>query len=106
MQEIRDEEFEVLGYKVKFNPTSQTGEEQDEMSAQDVVSFVHSEAAAIRKSVSGNLDNGQLAILVALKVASDKLHQDSNLKSEINILEGAAVDALKYIEEVSSPLST
>ena len=106
MQEIREKEFDVLGFKVKFNPNTQTDEEKYGLSAQDVVGFVHSEAALIKTSSGSALDNGQLAILVALKIASEKMQQDQKLKSEIDILERAAKDALNYIEEVSSSEST
>ena len=105
MQEIREKEFDVLGFKVKFNPSTKTDEEKYGLSAQDVVAFVHSEAALIKKSGGSALDSGQLAILVALKIANEKMLQDHKLKSEINILERVAKDALNYVEEVSSSQS-
>lgn len=106
MQEIQEKEFDVLGYKVKLSPSQQVDEEKNGLTAQDIIAYVHAEAASIRKSGVTALDNGQLAILVALKVTEEKLQQDRELKSEINVLERAAKDALLYVEEVSSPHST
>lgn len=90
------EVFEVLGYKLKLR--------QDEMlegvSPSDIVGFVQSESQKIFKQ-SPHLAPHQVAVLLALKFAGEKLALEKEYRENITQLRMTAVDALQYIEDVS-----
>lgn len=88
-------EFNVLGYKVKFN-----SENEGEVAASRIVSLVLEEAEAIRAKAP-NLENGQIAILTALKIASEKIASEDDYKKTVNEIQSNALHALNLIEEVS-----
>lgn len=89
-------DFDVLGFKVKFRPDQFANEKM----ALDVVEYVREESAKIKDKVP-HLDQGQVAILTALKIASEKISMESECKDAIEQLQVTAGDALKFIEEVS-----
>ena len=89
-------EFSVLGFNVKFKADSKNGS----VSAGDVVEYVHREACKIKEK-SPNLSEGQIAILLSLKLASEKLTLEQEYRENISTLQQTATDALQYIEEVS-----
>ena len=90
------EVFEVLGYKIKLKQD----EKLDGISPTDIVGFVQSEAAKIFRQ-SPQLAPHQVAVLLALKFAGEKLAMEKEYRENINQLRTTAVDALQYIEEVS-----
>lgn len=90
-------DFEVLGYKVRLRPNT---EASNQVHPKEVLRLVEREAQSIRE-VSGELENGKLALLVALKLATDKLSLEREYKDNINQLQAVAGDALQFIEEVS-----
>ena len=89
-------DFDVLGFKVKFRPDqfANVG------TAAEIVEYVRAEAAKIKDRVP-QLDQGQVAILTALQIASEKVSMETECKDAINQLQVTAGDALKFIEEVS-----
>lgn len=92
----KDLEFDVLGYRVKLRPDADGSND----SADKVVELVRKEALKIKESAPG-LDKGQVAILVALKLASEKISLEEDFKENLEQLQLSARDALQYIEEVS-----
>jgi hypothetical protein len=89
-------DFEVLGFKVKFRPDQFANDKI----AEEIVNYVREESAKIKDRVP-QLDQGQVAILTALQIASEKLSMESECKDAIEQLQVTAGDALKFIEEVS-----
>lgn len=90
------EVFEVLGYRIKLKKD----EKLDGVSPTDIVGFVQSEAQVIFKQ-SPQLAPHQVAVLLALKFAGEKLALEKEYRENITQLRLTAVDALQYIEEVS-----
>ena len=91
-----DKEFNVLGYNIRLKEA----DDDQLVSPEEIVEFVTREADMIREK-SPNLNQGQKAILVALKVASEKLSLDKEYRENIVRLQSTATDALQFIEEVS-----
>ncbi len=90
------EVFEVLGYKIKLKKD----ERLEGVSPSDIVGFVNSEAQNIFKQ-SPQLAPHQVAVLLALRFAGEKLAMEKEYRENITQLRATAVDALQYIEEVS-----
>ena len=90
------EVFEVLGYRLKLKKD----EKLEGISPSDIVGFVQSEAAKIFRQ-SPQLAPHQVAVLLALKFAGEKLALEKEYRENIDQLRSTAVDALQYIEEVS-----
>ena len=90
------EVFEVLGFKIKLKED----EKLDGISPTDIVDFVQTEASKIFKQ-SPQLAPHQVAVLLALKFAGEKLALEKEYRENIHQLRATAVDALQYIEEVS-----
>lgn len=88
--------FEVLGLKLKLKKD----ETLEGVEPSDIVGYVQSEALKIMSSTPG-LNQSQVAVLVALKLAGEKLALEKEYRENINQLQSCAVDALQYIEEVS-----
>lgn len=95
-------EFDVIGYKIKLKAEHESGD--DEVSAFDVVDLVNHEAGKIRQKNAG-LEDGQVAALTALKVASDILRMEKDFRENILNLQGNANEALRYIKDVSTTTS-
>ena len=96
-RENKDLEFDVLGFKIKFRPDE---EEESNIAVSDVISFVSQEARNMSE-LYPNLGRGEVAILMALKMAKDKLSLEKEYQENIDKLQTTAQDALQYIEEVS-----
>lgn len=93
---VKDLEFEVLGQKIKLRADEGASSVPPEL----IVSTVLEEAKKIHEK-SPHLSQAQLATLVALKLASEKLSLDKEYRETIEELQLTAKDALQYIEEVS-----
>lgn len=88
--------YEVLGQKLKLK----RDEKLEGIGPSDIVGFVQSEALKIIKQ-SPQLSQSQVAVLLALKLAGEKLALEKEYRENISLLRTTAVDALQYIEEVS-----
>ncbi len=88
-------EFEVLGCRVKFNPVVDGG-----LSPTKVIELVNKEAQVIRASAP-NRSDAEIAVLVALKLASEKIAIETEYKDNLNKLENSVSDALELVEQVS-----
>ncbi len=97
MNQTKDESiFEILGYELRLKPD----DGHDDVSAHDVVDLVDREAQKILKQ-SPHLDRGKVALLVALKLGSDKLAMQKEFQYNMKELQSSARDALQFIEEIS-----
>lgn len=88
--------FEVLGYKLKLKQD----EKLEGVSPSDIVGFVQAESEKIFKQ-SPQLAPHQVAVLLALKFAGEKLALEKEYRENITHLRMTANDALQYIEDVS-----
>ena len=93
-------DYEVLGFNVKFKPES--GKPSTE--ARDIVEFVNKEAFQIKDQYP-SLDNGQVAILLALKLAKENMKLNKEYKENIYQLQKSAMDALQTMDEITPFLS-
>ncbi len=91
-------EFEILGYKIRFRSS-----DEQNVDAKIVVEKVKDEVGRL-KNMAPHLDTGQAAILVALKMASEKISFEREFKENIDKIQNSAVDALHLIEEASPSL--
>ena len=96
----KDLEFEVLGFRVKFRPDG----DAEQKGATAVVDRVSKEAEIIREKFP-ELSKGQVAVLVALKMAKELEQLDNEYHENINKIQTSANDALRFIEEISTSVS-
>lgn len=93
---IDDAVFEVLGQRIKLK--------KDEallgVGPSDIVGFVQSEAFKIM-SQAPHLNQSQVAVLLALKLAGDRLALEKEYRENIQQLRSSAAEALQIIEEVA-----
>ena len=85
-------EFEVLGFKVRY--TSGSGKDIDAKSVVEVVNEVGMQI----KTSAPHLSHGQIAILVALKMAEERLIQKAGFHDRLEHIEQSARGALELIE--------
>ncbi len=89
-------EYEILGYKVRLR-------EQDASTSSsplEVVDLVRNEANKIMDKAP-HLERGEVALLVALQLADEKLRLENQYHTEVNELKEKASQALDLIEEVT-----
>lgn len=89
-------DFEILGSRVKINPDKVSGE----TTPNEIVEYVRLTASHI-KNEAPQLDNGQVFLLAALKIAEERLNLNREYRDNIEALQASAQDALRFIEEVS-----
>ncbi len=85
-------EFNVLGCRVKVQP-----DQEDSHIARSVVDLVNSEVIKL-KSARPTLKDTDVAILVALKIATENKHLELEYKKNILMLEESLQKALELIE--------
>ena len=86
--------FDILGFKLKVR----SDENEQLINAKDVSQIVRDEAYSLKEK-SPNLSNGEIAILLALKYAKEKLVLEKEYETNIQELQNTAKDALARIEE-------
>jgi cell division protein ZapA (FtsZ GTPase activity inhibitor) len=89
----QENDFEILGCRVKMRP-----EDSERDTARSVIRFVETEIAAL-KSARPQLSSTDVAVLVALKIATDKVKMESEFQSAILKLEGTLNKALAQLQE-------
>lgn len=89
MTQSQEQEFNVLGCKVKFRP-----EQNDSHNAKAVIDLVLSEVNEL-KSKRPMLRDTDVAVLVALKMATEKLQVEEEYKENILKLEKSLESALE-----------
>ena len=90
-------EFSVLGFPVRFRV--QEGEEQ--IPVAEVVDFVHNEADKIKK-MGTDLTTEQVAILLSLQLAGEKLSLQKEYRENVASMQQTAADALQFLEEINA----
>lgn len=96
MTESQDQEFNVLGCKVKVRPSL-----NDSHNAKAVVDLVLQEIQQL-KAQRPLLRDTDVAVLVALKIATEKLELEDEYKANILKLEASletALQAMSSLEE-------
>ncbi len=91
MTQSQDKEFNVLGCKVKYRP-----EQNDSHNAKAVIDLVLSEIQEL-KSKRPMLRDTDVAVLVALKMATDKMQVEDEYKTNILKLEASLETALQAV---------
>ncbi|PIP89874.1 MAG: hypothetical protein COW01_06405 [Bdellovibrionales bacterium CG12_big_fil_rev_8_21_14_0_65_38_15] len=89
-------DFEILGSRVKINPDKVSGE----TTPNEIVEYVRQTATSI-KTQAPQLENGQVFLLAALKIAEENLNLNREYRDNIKNVQASAQDALRFIEEVS-----
>ena len=84
-------EFNVLGCKVKVRP-----EQNDSRIAKAVIDLVSAEVQQL-KSARPMLRDTDVAVLVALKIATEKMQLEDEYKNNIFKLEGSLESALSAL---------
>ncbi len=91
-------EFDVLGCQIKFRAEASSGHGHVNTPA-EIVEYMLNEAAALR-SKNPSLDDKQIATLLALQFAGEKLALEKELQESFSTLHKNASHALQLIEEV------
>lgn len=92
MTQSQEQEFNVLGCKVKYRP-----EQNDSHRAKAVIDLVVQEIEEL-KSKRPMLRDTDVAVLVALKIATDKIELEGEYKNNILKLEESLESALQAID--------
>lgn len=91
-----DHHFEILGQKLRLSPEGSP----DQVTPEEIVRCVDQEAQKVL-SKSPQLDKGQVAVLVALQLAGEKLALEREYRENIEKLQTSTHDALQFIEGAS-----
>lgn len=91
MTESQEKEFSVLGCKVKYQP-----EQNDSHIAKAVIDLVMSEVQDL-KTKRPLLKDTDVAVLVALKIATEKMQLEDEYKTNILKLEASLESALEIV---------
>jgi cell division protein ZapA (FtsZ GTPase activity inhibitor) len=90
-QMSQDTEFNVLGCKVRLRP-----DQNDSHNAKAVIDLINAEIQALKTS-RPQLRDTDLAVLVALKMATEKMHLEDEYKQNIFKLEESLETALQAL---------
>jgi cell division protein ZapA (FtsZ GTPase activity inhibitor) len=91
MTQSQEQEFNVLGCKVKYRP-----EQNDSHNAKAVIEFLMSEIQDL-KMKRPMLRDTDVAVLVALKIATERMQIEDEYKTNILKLEESLETALQAI---------
>ena len=92
---VEVKEYNILGHNIRLKESDEVGS----VTPDEVVDFVTSETQKLKASLP-NLGDAQAAVLVALKIAQDKLTLERDFRDNIAALQKSAKDALRIVEEV------
>lgn len=98
---MEPETFDVLGYKVKIGPAGVDAGANDVPEPQDVVDKVQSLANEI-KELSTHLSSGEIATLVALKLAGENIRLEQKIQKEVSKIRDQAKEATDVLDQVLS----
>ncbi|MFG1493336.1 cell division protein ZapA [Halobacteriovorax sp. GFR7] len=87
-------EYQILGHNFRLKESN----EDEIVSATEIVEYVELIASNIRQKAP-SISDSQLAALVALELAKEKLSLEREYRSEINEVKSLSDNALKLIEE-------
>ncbi len=87
-------EYQVLGHNFRLKESK----EDEVVSATEIVDYVEAIADNIRQKAP-SISGSQLAALVALELAKEKLTLEKEMKNDISDMKTLSDNALKLIEE-------
>lgn len=93
---VEVKEYNILGHSIRLKESN----DSDSVSPDEIVEFLMSEINKLKESAP-NLADSQAAVLVALKIAQDKLNLEREYQANILELQRTAQDALRIVEEVA-----
>lgn len=98
MDNVREDQtyFEVLGHTFKLNKDQML----EGITPSEVVGYVQTEVSNILRK-SPNISESQIAVLIALKIAGEKMALEKEYRESVSTFKRNATDALRFIEEVS-----
>lgn len=88
----QENDFEILGCRIKSRP-----EDSDKEMVRTVVELVQSEVAELLR-VRPNMRSTDAAVLVALKMATEKIKLETEFRSAILRLEGSMEQAMSQLQ--------
>lgn len=94
MNSMNGTDFEVLGLRVKAKSVN-----EGKLSTKEIVEFVNFEASKLRKEIPG-LDNGKLAVLVALELAQQQLTLKNDMKVKVDHLASQSENVLSLLDSI------
>ena len=86
--------FDILGLEIRLN----TERLDINTSPEEIVDYVREVAGKIQQNNPG-LDNGQIFLLTALKMAEQRLELSREYKENVNILQSSLIEALDFIDQ-------
>ena len=86
--------FDILGLEIRLN----TKRLDINTSPEEIVDYVREVARKIQQQNLG-LDNGQIFLLAALKIAEQRLQLSREYKENVNILQSSLIEALDFIDQ-------
>jgi len=92
--------YEVLGQALRLKKD----EMLDGIMPAEIVSYVQTEASHILNK-SPKLSDSQLAVLVALKIAGEKLSIEKEYRETVGDLKMTAKEALRFMEEITPSMN-
>ncbi|MFZ4713999.1 MAG: hypothetical protein ACOYL6_09820 [Bacteriovoracaceae bacterium] len=92
----KEAEFDVLGLRVKSKPEADEGK----ITTKEIVDLVNREALKLKEKSPG-LDNGKVAILLALEFARDKLSIERDFRESVLGLHESGHKILELLEQVN-----
>lgn len=95
-QMSQDIEYNVLGCKVRLRNDSSKPDQNDSHNAKAVIDLVNAEISALKNN-RPQLRDTDVAVLVALKVATEKLQLEDEYKQNIFKLEESLETALQAL---------
>ena len=88
--------FNILGHEVKLS----TDRLDIKASPEEIVDYVRKVAGSIKERSAG-LDNGQIFLLAALKIAEQRIELAHEYKENVNILQSSLVETLDFIDQAT-----
>lgn len=98
-------EFKGFEYNILGCPVRLKSGESDFNTAKLAVDMVNKEIESLRLK-SPNLSNTDIAVLTALKLASDKVHGDVEFKTSLSTLKSGIREAIDFLDTSSSNSNT
>jgi len=92
----KEAEFDVLGLRVKPTPDADEGK----ITTKEIVDLVNQEALKLKLKSPG-LDNGKIAILLALEFARDKLSIEQDFQESVLDLHASGQKIVELLEQVN-----
>lgn len=92
-----EKEHDVLGFRIKVHPNE---EQKAKVPSQRVIDFVQDRVEQVKRKFP-HLDNAQIAVLVAMNCARERLEIEDEYRENIESIELSATQALNMIESIS-----